>query len=645
MSLKTKGKSLLTLFGYFIRWLFMRLGRGISSTMYDAGTMAMGAWMRALVSGFPGPAVFASHDGKIAMRNRAAAGVLTVIETGGERLRGDLGDRAVALAKANASDRWLVSIDGKETTATRNFLVAAITFPGNDQHEAVVAFLGWENTLEVSLRSALSESRAFFRDIATSSGDFIWATDADGVFTYASPSGFRGTSAAQLHGTHWSDMFADPLDCKAAAAVFDSETLVEGHDVWLGSGAEKCCYRMTARPVMTRSGEWRGARGVARDVTDLMARQQGASQARASEDRLNQVLHNIRHEVDPQAMLSTAASSVVDATGFDGCWIFQRKPGEAFNAETADVIDACPRGRTARSETENGAALRSLAKRVVEQEGRSRAVEISEGAWHYLAVPARRSGEICGVICIGQHDETGAGSATEPSADRWSETSRYFATQIADQVAVAIAQAEHYEKLRVMTKTDALTGLANRPAFIEEASRRLSHHRRMKRRAALLIVDVDDFRNINEVEGQKRGDEVLSTVATLIGSRMRDSDLAARFGGDEFALWFEESDETIAMLKAGDLVEGCTGLNARNDADEAVDITPPIGISIGIAVFNPASPEALDSLILRASAALDETRKTGKGGYRIATPVEGPDCSLQLKQNFPDTRPTTGSET
>ena len=613
--------------------------------MHDARTTAKGAWMRALVSGFPGPAVFASNDGAIVVRNRAAAGVLTVIEAGGERLRGDLGERAAALAKANASDRWLVSIDGKETTATRSFLVAAITFPGDDDHDAVVAFLGWENTLEVSLRSALSESRAFFRDLATSSSDFIWATDADGVFTYASPSGFRGNSAAQLHGTHWSDMFADPQECKDAAAVFDSETIVEGQDVWLGSGAGRCCYRMTARPVVTRSGEWRGARGVARDVTDLVARQQGTDQARASEDRLNHVLQNIRHEVDPQAMLSTAASSVVDATGLDGCWILQRKAGEAFNAETISVVDACPRDRTAHSKSDNGSALKFLAGRVVEQQGRSRAVEISEGAWHYLAVPARRSGEVYGVVCIGQLDDGRADGAPEPSVDLWSETSRHFATRIADQVAVAIAQAEHYEELRVMTKTDALTGLATRPAFIEEASRRLSHHRRMKRRAALLILDVDDFRNINEVEGQRRGDEVLSTVAELIRSKMRDSDLAARFGGDEFALWFEESDETIALLKASDLVEGCAGLTVRENAGEAADVAPPIGISIGIAVFNPASPEALDSLILRAGAALDETRRTGKGGYRIATPVEGPDCSLQLSQNFPDTRPTTGSET
>ena len=192
-----------------------------------------------------------------------------------------------------------------------------------------------------------------------------------------------------------------------------------------------------------------------------------------------------------------------------------------------------------------------------------RTVESSDDVWHYLAVPARHSGDIFGVVCIGQLIDAGATDAVPPAEDLWSEASRHFATQITDQVAVAIAQIEQYEKLRVLTKTDALTGLANRHAFIEEASRRLGHHRRMKRRAALLILDVDDFRNINEIEGQKRGDEVLSTVATLIRSKMRDSDLAARFGGDEFALWFEESDETIALLKASDLVEGCAGLNAR----------------------------------------------------------------------------------
>lgn len=612
--------------------------------MQETRTMERGAWARALISGFPGPAVIVSHDGNILVRNRAAAGVLTIVESEGERLRGDLGERAEALAKTDLPDRWLVSIDGAGIAATRSFLIAAITFPGDSTNEPIVALLAWENTLETSLRSALSESRAFFRDLATSSSDFIWATDVNGIITYASPSGFRGKSPTQLHGMHWRDMFSIPEDRDAAAPVFGSETVVEDQDIWFGSGGERSCFRMNARPIVTQQGEWRGARGIARNVTDLMMRELETSQVQASDDQLKHVLHNIRNEVDPHAMLSTAASSITDVMGFDGCWIFLRRIGDVFNADTASVIHVVPTEDMARLEAGQSASLKVLATRVA-ADGNYRPEEGFDESWHYLAVPARHSDKIYGVVCFGQLSRPGDFGAVSRTASRWDETGIHAAIQIAEQVAVAIAQTELLKRLRSLNKTDALTGLVNRHAFIEEASRRLGHHQRMQRRAALLVLDIDDFRRINDFDGQRRGDEVLVTVARLIESRTRDSDLAARFDGDEFALWLEESDQTVALLKAIDLIEGCAGLNERSHMGRDEDLGPPIGLSIGIAVFDPSRPEGLDDMIVRASTALDETRSAGKGGYRVAAPAKDAGYEPQSKQSLFETRPETGSAT
>ncbi len=598
--------------------------------------------MRALISGFPGPALVVDYSGEILVRNRAAAGVLTVIEPDRERLRGDLGKRTRTLAENGQSDRWLATIDNEETGYARSFLIAAITVLDDCSPTPCVILMGWENTLETSLRRALSESRAFFRDLATTSGDFIWAVDTEGVFTYASPSGFEGRTADQLHGAHWSGIFDTSEDRNAAESIFGSEVAVDERDIWFGSGVRRRCYRMTARPLFAQNGEWQGARGIARDVTELKIQQTELKRVQETDDRLSRILGNIRNEVDPQAMLTTAAASVVDVTGFKGCWIFRRKPDRKFAADSATTLHVVPRDIAQQSVAQKGSILQKLVDEAADQPG-FEPLDASDEVWHYLAAPARHAGTVFGILCFGRLIGSTPEEGPTGSDTVWGDVDRQFIGHIADQVAIGIAQVEQHEKLQSLASKDPLTGLTNRQTFMTDATRRLAQHRRMQRRAALLFVDVDDFRSINEIEGSRRGDEVLKSVGDLIASRARDSDLPARFGGDEFTLWLEEADETVAMLKAGDLFEAVTALNKPGDDLGVGDAGPPIGFSIGIAVFDPAYPEPLDSLVHRAETALDEARTSGKGGFRIATPIEGPDCSLELKQNFPDTRPRRGT--
>ena len=598
--------------------------------------------MRALISGFPGPALVVDYSGEILERNRAAAGVLTVIETDRERLRGDLGERTRTLAGNGQSDRWLATIDNEETGYARSFLIAAITVLDDVFSNPCVILMGWENTLETSLRRALSESRAFFRDLATTSGDFIWAVDTEGVFTYASPSGFEGRTAEQLHGAHWSGIFEASEDRDAAASIFGSEVAVDERDIWFGSGVRRRCYRMTARPLVAQSGEWQGARGIARDVTELKRQQSELKRVHETDDRLSRILGNIRNEVDPQAMLTTAASSVVDVTGLKGCWIFRRKPDRKFSAETATTLHVVPRDLAEQSVAQKGSILQKLVDDAANQSGNEQ-LDASDSVWHYLAAPARHAGTVFGILCFGRLIDSEQAGEQTGEEQVWGDVDQQFIGHIADQVAIGIAQTEQHERLQSLASKDSLTGLTNRQTFMTDAARRLAQHRRMQRRAALLFIDVDDFRNINEIEGSRRGDEVLTSVGNLIASRARDSDLPARFGGDEFTLWLEEADETVAMLKAGDLFEAVASLNKPGDDLAIGDAAPPVGFSIGIAVFDPSFPEPLDSLIHRAEAALDEARTSGKGGFRVATPIEGPDCSLELKQNFPDTRPKRGT--
>ena len=97
-------------------------------------------------------------------------------------------------------------------------------------------------------------------------------------------------------------------------------------------------------------------------------------------------------------------------------------------------------------------------------------------------------------------------------------------------------QTDQMQTLLAETRTDALTLLANRRAFDDEMVKRLAEFRRQGRAFSLTVVDLDHFKNINDTYGHRAGDEVLRNVAKVLRRKMRETDMVARFGGDEFAI-------------------------------------------------------------------------------------------------------------
>lgn len=559
-------------------------------------------WSRALVSGFPGPALVADPHGRILQRNRAASGVLTVVEQAGERLRGDLGRRGAAIARENRSDRWMLTLDAEPGAAARSFLLAVLAVPGDGDGEGkagpVAVFLAWETTLESSLRLALAESRAFFRDLVTGSGDFVWAVDTDGFFTYASPAGFAGHGARQLHGMPWSDLFEAAADRQAAAEVFESAMAVEETDLWVGSGAARRCYRVHANPLIGPAGEQRGLRGVARDVTAIRREETRMAAVREGDRRLDGVLRDIGAGNDPDTMLTAAASGIVAAAGLDGCWIFQRRPDHPFDADTATTLHVVPQ-RHARASAQHGAALLdSLAPRLC-IEGAPDSVTESRDGWSFLAAPARHAATVMGMLCFGR----------QGTAD-WDEADRRFIRSIADQVAAAIRMAEHQHHVRRLTRSDALTGLLTRQAFLDSAGRRLAEHLAQQSPSALILLDVDGFRQVNDRNGFAAGDRTLASLGRAIAARLHPGAIGGRCGGDEFAVWLDGAD----LLAARAMIEGVKAACAP--------LHPSFEVSAGIAVLDPSLPETIDAMVRRARRALDQARSAAPGGCGIAAPAE-----------------------
>jgi len=149
-------------------------------------------------------------------------------------------------------------------------------------------------------------------------------------------------------------------------------------------------------------------------------------------------------------------------------------------------------------------------------------------------------------------------------------------------------------RLRHMAEHDGLTGLFNRRRFEEELDRHIALGRRYGMGGALLLVDLDDFKRVNDEFGHRAGDRVLTGVAVVLNHRLRESDIVARFGGDEFAV----------LMPVGGVAEATELANLLGAAIHSEVPTPagPLTASVGIALFQDLS--TADEVLSRADDAM-----------------------------------------
>jgi len=167
-------------------------------------------------------------------------------------------------------------------------------------------------------------------------------------------------------------------------------------------------------------------------------------------------------------------------------------------------------------------------------------------------------------------------------------------------------RVEGEARLRHMADHDALTGLFNRRRFEEELERHIAHGRRYGMSGALLILDLDGFKQVNDTHGHRMGDRVLAAVAVVLRHRLRESDVIARFGGDEFAVLMPVGGTARARELANLLAAAVRS-----------DVTTPAGrlsASVGIAVLDDSS--TTDDLLSRADDAMYAEKGTRHPGVR-----------------------------
>ena len=186
-------------------------------------------------------------------------------------------------------------------------------------------------------------------------------------------------------------------------------------------------------------------------------------------------------------------------------------------------------------------------------------------------------------------------------------------------VAAAYAQGairRFVERERHLSRHDAVSGVVNSLGFREAAGWEVARARRWPQVVSLIYLDVDDFKAVNDQHGHARGDEVLRIIGEAMKESLRESDVVARVGGDEFAALMPGTDE-----------EGCRAATARVHHAITRDLAKAgfaVTASVGAATF-PWAPETVDELIGAGDAAMYTVKRGSKNGvHHFVAKTSGP---------------------
>ena len=182
-------------------------------------------------------------------------------------------------------------------------------------------------------------------------------------------------------------------------------------------------------------------------------------------------------------------------------------------------------------------------------------------------------------------------------------TALYFFSGFQKQIQQAEANAE---AMRRLANTDALTGIANRRATEDALTLEMRRAERYRRSLGFIIIDLDDFKGINDRLGHLAGDEALVTLAQRLGHMLRATDTVGRWGGEEFVIIAPETD-LAASMRLADVVRGYVSAHP-------LVATAVVTASIGVATYRPG--DRLPTLIARADAALYVAKESGKNQVR-----------------------------
>ncbi len=299
-------------------------------------------------------------------------------------------------------------------------------------------------------------------------------------------------------------------------------------------------------------------------------------------------------------MITVAARDMLDG---DMVVLWLREAQDADQARIASSVGlpAEVYGLPAVRLAEAGAAGHAMrTDSLVIAEGAALPAPLQDGPCAYLAAPVHEHGAVTGSLVVAAHHPDRRYGAADEQAVR----------AFAEQISLALNDRHTMDRMHEALH-DALTGLAGRKLFLEMLEQRLSRAAAEGCTVALLYVDLDRFKDINDTLGHSAGDQVLMFTADRLKSHIGDGDVPARLGGDEFAVLLPDvagPDDAIAV--AARIVD------ALGVPMSVAQRRLLVNASIGIALSDPGGDEA-ERLVHRADLAMYEAKRNGRGRFEM----------------------------
>jgi len=199
--------------------------------------------------------------------------------------------------------------------------------------------------------------------------------------------------------------------------------------------------------------------------------------------------------------------------------------------------------------------------------------------------------------------------------DRVISSNATLKRELASSQEILATQRQQIESLKTAVRIDGLTQLANRAYFDEKIAEMIALRQRYNDPFSLLMIDVDNFKEINDSHGHQGGDRILKGVSFKIKSTLRESDFVARFGGDEFAVIVIKAGAKAASDIAGKL---CANVRESRFLLDGTNVTTTLSIGVAEVFGN----ESAESLLKRADQALYRVKEQGRNGVAVADPPQ-----------------------
>ncbi len=440
-----------------------------------------------------------------------------------------------------------------------------------------------------ALLPGLLESRQRWQQFGTLAADILFETDALGQWSFIEPETAFGWPAAALLGQPAAALLTDP----AGPNPFESAGPLRRKPIWFRTRTgTPVCMALTLTPMLDQAGRFRGLRGIGVDVTQEERAAKGASAGIRRGLVLDRLLTQMRQEVLAPSMMGTALDAVIQALGCQAAAIVDLMQVDQPAMLHAVGVDLTPR---------IGPVLPLLAA----GDDTVRFVDLDGGETMLVCPCSTRYGERAALLAW-----------RKPGHRSWEGDDLTLAGAVAGIVRIVLEHGAIQRGLARQARTDPLTGLANHRVFIEEAERRLDRQEREWQPGTLLLIDVDGLRHINGRLGQEAGDAALKLASALLQRTFRPSDLIARIGGDEFAVWLDGADSLTAAERAESLCQA-----APDEFSHLTEGEAKTGVSIGIATREPGSNEMLEQMIHRADRAMHDVKRGQGGHWRVSLAV------------------------